>query len=259
MIAGMEDIQTIVDALSERRIEPLRRMAGDNQSALEAYEWEMRLQQCLLKPICLTEVVIRNSIDNSIKQWWDENVGGGCWTDSNVELPERLELLFHVASWKKKTAKRLCKPVGTVTHDDLIAHSGLGIWKSVIGNPAYIPSEPPGDVERQDSWNARRLGDSRCAELWKDVTSHAFPNVPAVKHERGGMSRRGYIGARLTRVANLRNRICHWDNLLLVNIEERYLDCAQLLDAVNPVLSKWIHGLCDEEIEAVISSRPDWV
>lgn len=245
--------------LSHSRLSPFLREEGDYHSAIIAYQWQMRAQQGLLKPISVTEVTVRNAIDAAIQGWWQEQGFKGDWTDRATECPYPLSVFAHVDGWKSRAAHRMGCRVEDVQHDDIIAHIGLGTWRNMVGNPTAVSNSKPKGMERDVSWEAARQNDIRCAELWKAILVKAFPNIPHSKRERGGMSPRGYIGVSLSRISNLRNRICHWDNMLSVNVSERYADCKQIVEAIDSDLVLWVSSLCDDEIAMISESRPNWI
>ena len=61
--------------------------AADNaEEALEACAWELDLGQALLKPIGLAEVIVRNSIDSAINQWWMAQDLENTWTRAPIYI-----------------------------------------------------------------------------------------------------------------------------------------------------------------------------
>lgn len=257
---GIDNTSQVARALGEKRLQPLSRDKVDMESAIEAYSWEMKLGQGLLKPISVVEVTLRNAIDQAIQQWWESMGLSGCWTDS--PLPKEasvLSPLVHVSDWRRRAEQNLRNSNRAITHDDLIAHTSFGTWKNIIGNPASIAHVPPIDEKRLSSWKAARKRDVQCAEAWKEVIYAAFPNIPATKGGRQKLSPRGYIGVRVSHVAGLRNRVCHWDNLTGVSIVARYHDMLEIVEAVNEPLAIWMNQQCSMEITNLVDSRPDWL
>ena len=58
-------------------------------------------------------------------------------------------------------------------------------------------------------------------------------------------SRKGreYVGKRLERLRQLRNRVSHHENLLRVNLNDRMKDVATALNAIDPNCASWaFHG-----------------
>lgn len=256
----MNDFHTskILDLLSESRMTSYRTTRPNDKDALEAYEWSLDLGQALLKPIGIVEVAVRNMLDKTISAWWGECGYPGTWIDAKDTggKSEILQPFVHASEWRKRAQSNKPDADADVTHDDIIAHTSLGTWRNMIGNPAAISTVAPKESKKAQSWHAARQQDVRCAELWKQVTSNAFPFIPETKRLRRGLSPRGYIGARLTRVSYLRNRVCHWDNLMTTNIGARYDDMEELARAIDPDLYAWLREKCSDQIKECVASKP---
>ncbi|MBW3092730.1 hypothetical protein KIH79_07355 [Bifidobacterium sp. 82T10] len=234
----------------------------DAAKTLEAYRWQLRLEQALLKPISITEVLLRNALDESIRQWWQHQGLPGDWLDDNPDqdVPEPLCSFLRAKSWRGRAATNLKahKSREQINHDDVIAHMMLGTWRNMIGNPASISRTPPTDSEKRQSWNSMREADEHCAALWAEILHNAFPNMPS-KRQRNGMSSRGYIGSKLTVMASLRNRVCHWDSLIRVNVQARYEDMMNITRSISTSGAQWMQDNTDEELSNVLEARPDWL
>lgn len=240
------------------RTAPFRANFDNDLDALSAYEWSLDLGQTLLKPIGIIEVAIRNAVDSALSGWWRERGYDDTWIDvRSMETPVSfLSPFVHASEWRSRARANRRDCGRTVTHDDVIAHTSLGTWRNMIGNPVAIPHMPPEDAEKEASWRAARRQDALCAELWKQVIGSAFPHIPETKRLRLGLSPRAYIGVRLTRISALRNRVCHWDNLLAVDVRGRYDDARRLARAIDPCLEEWLCGQCDQEIEGLLAKMP---
>ena len=248
--------------LGSARLTAFRPENGDAAKTLDAYRWQMRLEQALLKPIGITEVFLRNALDESICRWWQSQGLPGDWLDGNpgLDVPEPLQSFMRVRSWRGRATTNLKthKTKEQISHDDVIAHMMLGTWRNMIGNPASISRTPPGDDEKRRSWSSMRESDERCAALWAEILHDAFPNMPS-KRQRNGMSPRGYVGSKLTVIASLRNRVCHWDNLLHVNVPARYEDMKSIVLAINASCAQWMGDTVDDELFSVLDDRPEWL
>lgn len=252
-------ISKILNLLSESRVSPFRLRHPEDKDTLKAYEWSLTLGQALLKPIGISEVAVRNALDRAICVWWDTQGYPGTWTDiRDIEPPITFLAPFvHATEWRNRAkSNKPCADI-EITHDDIIAHTSLGTWRNMIGNPAAIPSTAPENSERALSWRAARQQDVLCAELWKQVTKDAFPLIPKTKRLRLGLSPRGYIGARLTRISALRNRVCHWDNLMAVDVNDRYDDMRRIVGAIDSDLQTWFDEQCREQVEKCLAEKPN--
>lgn len=249
----------ITQCLGKQHMTVLCNDNNDPRSSISAFEWEIEARKALLEPIGITETVLRNAIDQSICAWWKDMGLPGTWTDAPL-APEAefLSLFVHSSSWKKRAESNL-KHRRRAVHSDLIAHTSFGTWKNMIGNPASYISHPPKEKERYDSWIAAQKRETECAKIWKKMLVSAFPNIPQGKSARGKLSPRAYIGARISRIAALRNRVCHWDSLIKVDIEMRYKDMREIVSAINPKAELWMNGLCRQEIDNAIKNKPTWL
>lgn len=239
----------------EKRLERLVLLCSDIEEALVLYAWELKLGQALLKPIGITEVFMRNALDRAISDWWSDQGLPGNWTDPSAPI-SLVEPFAHRAEWRNRAASNLGTSIDLLTHDDVIAHTSFGSWRNMIGNPAAIGSAAPLDQVRRESWEAARSRDAQCALLWREVTHTAFECIPETKKERGKLSPRAYIGARLSRISGIRNRVCHWDNLLDMKVQDRYDDMKKVVGAVSEQALEWMSDQCDEEISTVILAKP---
>lgn len=251
-------VAEVIAKLSEPRLAAFRGCCENDESILRAYGWSLDLGQVLLKPIGIVEVAVRNSVDKALEEWWEAEKYPNTWVDvdSLAEPVAFLSPFVHASQWRKRAKSNKHDADKGVSHDDVIAHTSLGTWRNMIGNPAALASESPSDAEQAQSWSAAKRQDARCALLWQEVVRNAFPGIPLTKRERGGMSPRGYIGVRLTRVASLRNRVCHWDSLISVDVEQRYDDMKRLVEAVSSDLRRWMCQECDEEVEKCLAKMP---
>lgn len=248
----------VIDALSPKRLNRYAAPDGSPEKTLRAYTWALSLRQALLKPLDITEVMLRNTLDYALREWWTARGHRGCWTDEKAAGEEPvLDALVHRKDWKRRARQYVFDR--TVTHDDIIAHTSFGTWRNIIGNPAAIPSARQDSKESRDSRRAAKVHDNRCAQLWNAALNRAFPNIPSTKRKRGGQSPRGYIGARVSRAAALRNRVCHWDSLLTLCIPKQYESMREIVNAVDSADAEWLDEQCREEIDAVLAKRPDWI
>lgn len=246
----MKEVSTkILNLLSEHRTAPFRSLCESDEEALILYCRALRLGQTLLGPLGITEVTVRNALDRALSDWWKENSGQGTWIDASPEnAPIFLSSFVHTNEWRKRAKSSKQNHNAKITHDDIIAHTSLGTWRNMIGNPAGLPARLPLTPDKVNSWEAARRQDALCAELWKHATKNAFPFIPQTKGQRLGLSPRAYVGLRLSRISYLRNRVCHWDSLLSVDTATRYDDMKRVVRAIDADLEEWLSSQYDEEI-----------
>ena len=84
--------------------------------------------------------------------------------------------------------------------------------------------------------------------LWDEAIKHAFPNL---KNDPRGNG----VGKRLFRLHSLRNRVAHGENLLLVDVDARFNDCIQLVNAIAPELRDLLEST--SETKTIGTQRPN--
>lgn len=225
---------------------------------LELYLWELSLRQALIKPLALVEVILRNALDRALSEWWDAQGFVGRWTNQS-ESETLLTPFLAVPEWKRRARADQMGNRQVITHDDIIAHAPFGAWRNMIGNPVSVSkAQRRVDSEaRFKSWEGMRVRDAACASLWRASLASAFPAIPSTKSARGKMSPRAYIGTRLSRISALRNRVCHCDNLLRINVDRRYQDMLEIVQSIDPALGAWFDDQCRDGILRVQNARAD--
>lgn len=73
------------------------------------------------------------------------------------------------------------------------------------------------------------------------------------------MSPHGYIGAKVSATNALRNRICHWDNLLTVNVAARYHDMLAIVGTISSSGLVRMREQTEHEMADIIAARPIWL
>lgn len=58
---------------------------------------------------------------------------------------------------------------------------------------------------------------------------------------------------------SLRNRVCHRDNLRLVNVKGRYQDALELIRSVSLPAYEWAREIFDAEIADCLLRRPEFL
>ena len=143
----------VLPLLGGPRVSIVLNAADNAEEALEACAWELDLGQALLKPIGLAEVIVRNSIDSAINQWWMAQDLENTWTtcsDIYSSAPV-LAPFVHRTEWEKRAKQYLHEGQEVASHDDMISHATLGTWKNMVGNPAGLSPRAPIESERRES------------------------------------------------------------------------------------------------------------
>lgn len=121
-------------------------MDGDLLRALDLYKWNIALSGALFEAIAVVEVVVRNEIDNNLKQWAQSR--GADWMDI-APLDERGRADI------AKARSRIKNP----THGKVLAELNFGFWRFLVAN-RYLH------------------------KIWIPTMNSAFPNLEGHPGER---------------------------------------------------------------------------
>lgn len=210
---------------------------GDTQRAADLYHWNTEFAGALHAQLCHVEILVRNAMDRALADW---NASKGYpreWSLPRSTAPTLYKVTGTALSTARDRAGKNAKARAKEherhgvdpTHDDVIAQLTFGNWSTLLGYTAPV-SKPA------------------VAELWRDALQHAFP------HARSDETGRRFIGTRMERLRNLRNRVSHHENLLGVNPEHRLQDMMAVLAAIGPDHPTW--AMARSRVRAVKKSDP---
>lgn len=195
---------------------------GNIDRAQELYRWNNELSGAVHAQLSHVEILTRNAIDAALANWCGSLNPGHDWT-AHQQTPT---LLYDLGGDAIRRARRDAKREAAkrphthprhgavANHDDIVAQLTFGFWPRILG--ATDPSLTP-----------------KAKTLWTDALCQAFPN--AYTSDKG----REYVGKRLERLRQLRNRVSHHENLLRVNLNDRMKDVATALNAIDPNCASW--------------------
>lgn len=240
MKSGTRDI--VISALGRARMEPYLMATGDNKKkALALYRWSVMLTASIQETLGLTEVILRNAIDNKLQDW--NNIQQGETT--SWLLHEPASPLRSLTQGKRTEALKRAKKSAElrpsshprwqddVTHDDVLAHTMFGMWKDILPNHA-------------DGADPTKTPNSNRMRLWEEALRGAFPHT----NDPDGKKTYWHV----THIHGLRNRVSHMDSLLNVDVLDRINDAFTLVRSVDPVLAQWLTGT--STVSAVFSKKP---
>ncbi|MGW8812988.1 Abi family protein [Gordonia terrae] len=232
---GTPDLERFLGAA---RLAPYLTYAeGDTQRAADLYHWNTEFAGALHSQLCHAEVLVRNAMDRVLADWNEGNGYPREWSLHRSAAPTLYTLTGRALAKAReratgnatKRAKDHERHGVEPTHDDVIAQLTFGNWSTLLGYTAPVPKR---DV----------------AVLWRDALCDAFP------HARGDESGRRFVGTRMERLRNLRNRVSHHENLLSVNPEHRLQDMMAVLAAIGPEYPAW--AMARSRVRAVKKSDP---
>ena len=139
-----DNIPAVWNMLSEPRMAPYLRIAGDNQfDALSLYEWSTRTSAAAFEVIGHLEVLFRNALDRQLREHYREDNCGIPWFLLPTPGGD------HVSGAVATVRERL-RPLGKESRHQIVAGLSFGFWSGLLG-PRY-------------------------EELWRDCLHRAFPN-----------------------------------------------------------------------------------
>lgn len=192
-------------------------------AAARLYFWDSHVAASLWPWISFAEVVIRNSMNDHLCDYFDVSLNEGWHTlvrngetfikDSNEGdlLKSRFILLTskdYEAFDRKLSEVKRRKRSNSITGDLFVGKVSLGIWISLLNEGSSAPGKGHLNYEQT---------------LWEPCLRDAFPNSDG---------RRARLRDQLNQFARLRNRIAHHEHLLGRNISK---DLARLVEIVGYV------------------------
>jgi hypothetical protein len=138
------DVAAVWDRLSEPRMAPYLRVAGEDQGkALALYEWNTQVSAAAFEVVGHLEVLLRNAIDRCLRERFREDYCGIPWFLLPMPGGE------HVVEAVAEVRGRL-RPQGKETRHQIVAGLSFGFWSGLLG-PKY-------------------------EDLWREALHRAFPN-----------------------------------------------------------------------------------
>lgn len=224
---------------ADRMASYLAEVHGHTGRALDLYRWNAELSGSFWSLISLTEVSLRNALDEHLGTWCQANGGHRDWLLHIDHAPDDLKAEF---SGKTRTfrsraedAKKIrdtgagltVKPHrrqhASLTNGDILSQITLGEWGSFIPSPPRVLD----DGTRQpfpDLTTAQRR-----ERLWDNVVCQAFP---------GGQQPHN-LGRDLYLLKLFRNRIAHHEPIFTVNYRRHRNDLLAILHGVAPPVQEW--------------------
>lgn len=217
---------------------------GDQAKAIELYRWNLELAGALFETLTLTEVILRNALDEQLRIWnsrqRDRTTGLAYpaeWTDNPATPLRSLTSGACAKAHQAAVRARAGRPAGhprkhaPIDHDDVIAQLTFGVFVKLL----------PTSTTTDSTFRARQI-------LWTQALVHAFPYL-------GARDPDGYTtGSRADRLRSLRNRVAHAEPLLSVDPRHRLRDVGRLLASIDPTSAGWVTG--SSRVARVAGRRP---
>ena len=139
----MNQRDVVINALGQARLEPyLLEVGGNKKRALNLYRWSVQLSSSIQETLGLTEVLLRNAIDEQLQKWNNKQLGK---TTSWLLEPPATPLRSLVSRKREEALRRAHSSArlrtaghprysAQTTHDDVLAHTMFGMWKDILPN-----------------------------------------------------------------------------------------------------------------------------
>ncbi|MCG7251994.1 Abi family protein [Corynebacterium pseudodiphtheriticum] len=232
--------QDILKRIGTDRMHPyLIEMQNNPGRALDLYRWNTELSSSFWPLISVTEVSLRNALDERLGQWCQNNGGHRDWLLYIAQAPSALKDEFggkaRTFRSKAEDAKEIRdKGTGlvtgshprknaTLTNGDILSQITLGEWGH------FIPSAPRIRADGSKAPFPDPTTAQRRERLWNAVIRQAFlSNVEP--HA---------LAADLNRLRLFRNRIAHHEPIFVVEYRRHRNELLRLLGNVAPPVHQW--------------------
>lgn len=204
-----EDFDAVWNALSEPRLTPYLKIAGDKKQALALYEWSTRTASASFEAVGHLEILLRNALDKALKEFYNEKERGIPWFLLNTPGGENVR--DAVMSVRQRLQQQeQSHGSGSTTHPrdsrhQIIAGLNFGFWSGLVG-PKY-------------------------EQLWRDCVHHAFPY---------SSGRRKDVATALERVRKFRNRLAHHDSMINVDVPFEIRQIIEIARYIDNDAAAWL-------------------
>lgn len=201
----------------------LKEANGDQNRAVELYEWNNNLSASLWQLLSILEVGVRNSIDSKMrerqmrlqrKEHWifDDYFELGRQRNGTRNANQPFRDIESAIARVQKNGKPL-------TPSQIISETSFGFWNQLVGK--------------------------RNKFLWPDLAG-AFPNAPTRDQK--------YVSTLFSDLRDIRNRISHNHKLHAQSVEAGELMILELAKAIDPDFAEWLQSM--SRIAEVKAFRP---
>jgi len=203
--------------LSPERLAPYLIACGnDLDRSIRLYEWNGAVSGAFFEVLSDVEVIVRNSIHQTMSRWSIESGYGSNWYD-NLHGMFDASALRDIAKVEARLGRRGVK----VTPEVLVAELGFGFWRFLL---------------------AKRYETT----LWAVGLWRAFPNSPLRHTEQ--------LFQRVGRLHHLRNRVAHHEPIFMRRLELDLNDAYMTIKSVCTDAESWTRGR--SRVEKLLETRP---
>jgi hypothetical protein len=191
--------------ITEPRLRPyLQTCDGDLSLALDLYAWNTRMAAACLPMLSQTEILLRNALDEQLKEYFDEPGRGIPWfLQDSCKLTENERQ--HI-----DTARNLIKrSEKTETRDQIIANLTFGFWVQLL--------------------------DRKHDQIWRQALHRAFRHPQTSKAPDAKRVR-----SLVNDVRQFRNRIAHHDYARDYDLPMLMSRVRELAELISPTFGTWL-------------------
>lgn len=209
--------------LSQQRLATYRRFSGDEDQALDLYQWNMEISSGFMVPLHIAEISLRNAISEAIA-----NSFGGDWPWSEG---------FHFSLPKHKRP-HYCPYRDLMAATEPSKNNNLG---EVI-------------VELKFSFWQNMLTLRHRERIWEPNFQRVFPEsltCPQTKTQIKNLH--NDVGA----IRELRNRVAHHEPIFYKPLEEYNAQIHNLVDLRSKDAAEWLRRI--DPVPELLKKRPSWL
>ena len=221
MTTSTINYHTIAARISQPRFAPYLTVAGDLQSAINLYDWNIEVGAAFHQDIGRFEVVFRNVVDEALTRSASAKGWTGDWYRMSYLFSQHARNDIHGA--RQRATKRSRRPE---THGKVIAELTFGFWRYLCAKH-YLTS------------------------LWVPSLGAAFPHHPNAS--RFDLVRED-VDNRMNGLHKLRNRIAHHEPIHQRNLLNDHKSLLDIAGWMCPDTNRWIKDA--SQTVSVINNKP---
>ena len=212
------DRRRLIELLSAERLTSYMHATGDDvEAAFALYEWNMRAGASVTMTTGMVEVIVRNALDRSLREWATER-GSESWLD--------------LAPLDQRGAEDIVKARTRATrngrdpevHGKVVAELTFGFWRYLVAS-RYLTA------------------------LWIPALTSAF----AYGAEDVGLRRR-QVESDIKRLMLVRNRAAHHEPIFRRDLTQDHAAALQIASWIDPVAARWIDH--ESDLRGVHAVKP---
>lgn len=213
------DYNIIRDRLTSERLGSYMAASGhDLERAFHLYEWNMRASASILSTTAMVEVVVRNALDEKLRDWARRQHPGNSWLDI-APLDDKGHT--DVAKARTRATRYGRQPE---VHGKVVAELSLGFWRYLVAS-RYLTS------------------------LWVPANHAAFPGG-----DHDLRRRRSEVEKRIQQLTFVRNRAAHHEPIHRRDLGKDLAAAVELTGWICRDAAAWVGA--KSSVSQVVQERP---